>query len=339
MMKRFRTILAFGCGCATATLLAWAVPMVDAQGGADTSDAIHVCIAADGVLRLFELSAACPAGQRSLLVKKKTLDSDAPKPTPEEKTRDANSGSTCQAALDTLERRLNALENSPDRRFVGNRIVAPFEVVDQAGKRVFLVAAEGGPPRAELYNDDGKAVATVTAGRFGGQFVGRASASRLSVNVGIYAEGKSAGMAVVEGDDSRVLLGKDDNTGKYSLRFYGSGGALIAGLGQNATNGAGLAVLRDAAGKPRVNMGIGAGELEGKGFVEIVNDNDMPLARLSEGDHAGGLLRINGANREPMVEAGVTNEAIGVVRAGPASFKPGMGLFGLPGSYISGRAK
>jgi hypothetical protein len=40
----------------------------------------------------------------------------------------------------------------------------------------------------------------------------------------------------------------------------------------------------------------------------------------------------------PMVEAGVNEANIGVVRAGPASFAPGVGILGLPGSYIAGKA-
>jgi hypothetical protein len=39
-----------------------------------------------------------------------------------------------------------------------------------------------------------------------------------------------------------------------------------------------------------------------------------------------------------MVEAGVNEANIGVVRAGPASFAPGVGILGLPGSYIAGKA-
>jgi hypothetical protein len=38
-----------------------------------------------------------------------------------------------------------------------------------------------------------------------------------------------------------------------------------------------------------------------------------------------------------MVEAGSTAEGIGVVRTGPEGFKPGMGVLGLPSSYISGK--
>jgi hypothetical protein len=38
-----------------------------------------------------------------------------------------------------------------------------------------------------------------------------------------------------------------------------------------------------------------------------------------------------------MVDAGVEPGGFGVVRAGPAAFKSGFGLLGLPGSYIAGK--
>ncbi len=38
-----------------------------------------------------------------------------------------------------------------------------------------------------------------------------------------------------------------------------------------------------------------------------------------------------------MVEAGVVPQGFGVVRAGPDGFSPGVGLLGLPGSYIAGK--
>jgi hypothetical protein len=49
-------------------------------------------------------------------------------------------------------------------------------------------------------------------------------------------------------------------------------------------------------------------------------------------------LRIWGRDgQQPLVEAGVDEKGIGVVRAGPEGFKPGMGVLGLPSSYISGK--
>ena len=40
-----------------------------------------------------------------------------------------------------------------------------------------------------------------------------------------------------------------------------------------------------------------------------------------------------------MVQAGVNEYNVGVVRAGPAGFHPGVGILGLPGSFIAGKAE
>ncbi len=111
--------------------MTWIVPAVRAQGPEYTSDAIKVCIAGDAVLRLVELSAGCPDGQRSLLLKKKILEPNPPPPGDEQKT---NGSSIDKKKLDDFERRLKDLESSPARRVAGNSIVAPFEVVDRTGR-------------------------------------------------------------------------------------------------------------------------------------------------------------------------------------------------------------
>ena len=157
-MKWLDACSVFASGCVATALVTWLVPAVRAQGAEYTSDAIKVCVADDGVLRMVDLSAGCPDGQRTLLLKKKNIE---PNPAPDE----AKMGipSLDKRRLDELERRLKDLESSPARRVAGNSIVAPFEVVDRTGRRVFYVDAEDGPPRAELYNRDGKAVASILA--------------------------------------------------------------------------------------------------------------------------------------------------------------------------------
>jgi hypothetical protein len=337
-MKRIESMGVFACGCLTAALVGWAVPHVRAQGSPDTSDAIHVCIATDGVVRAVELSAPCPSDQRSVLLKKKTLDPDAPKSGDEPKPG-SEAGCSDKQTLDELERRLKTLEASPNGRIAQSRVVAPFEVVDRAGKRVFYVTADNGPSRAEVYNPAGIMVASVTAAATGGQFAARTGSSGIATYMGIYGEGKAAGLAVLEDGIRRLDFGRDAETGKYRLKIFGKGGAVAAAIGQEPQQGGGAAVVYDVQGRPRANIAVGLGSLAGRGLVTVVGDDTKSLAELREGDNAGGFLGLYGANGLPMVEAGVTAEGFGVVRAGPASFKPGMGLFGLPGSYISGKSK
>ena len=74
-----------------------------------------------------------------------------------------------------------------------------------------------------------------------------------------------------------------------------------------------------------------------KGLVNIFNGLGQAVAALTEGAAAGGLLQLSNSGGEVMVEAGVAAQGFGVVRAGPDGFKPGLGFFGVPGSYIAGK--
>lgn len=338
-MKRLDTFVAFGLGCLATLFVARLGPRLHAQGNSDTSDTVHVCVAPDGVMKLAELYASCPDGQKSLLLKKKTVDADVPKP-PDEKSR-ACADTMDKRELDDFERRLKTLENPQDRHLVGNRIVAPFEVVDRAGKRLFYVDGDQGalPRRAELYNSGGNIVAVIGALNGGGQFVATTPSRNLSVYTGIYKDGKAAGVNVLEGATTRIDFGKDAAMGHYRLKFFEKSGQWVAGIGQEPTSGAGLAMVNDAAGKPRAAMGVLGGAQAGKGAVYVANDSQIVVAQMREGDYGGGLLRIDNAEGAEMVAAGVEKDGYGVVSTGPQAFKPGLGLFGLPGSYIAGKTK
>jgi hypothetical protein len=331
-MKRFEACAMFAFGCVATILMTWLVPTLRAQGNEFTSDAIKVCVADDGVLRMVELSTGCPDGQRTLLLRKKIVEGD-----PAPSADDSKTGTTSidKWRIDDFERRLKDLESSPARRVAANSVVAPFEVVDRTGRRVFYVDAEDGPPRAELLNRDGKVVASMGALDVGGQFSAHDTSASVSVYMGIFGSGKGAGVTVLEGGVRRTELGRDGDTGRFRLKIFGRGGAFVAGIGEEATKGGGLAVVNDASGNPRAAMGVNVESA--KGFVLISNTSQTEVATLTEGAHAGGLLAIRDAAGRPMVEAGVTSDGIGVVRTGPEGFKPGYGLLGLPASYISGK--
>lgn len=89
------------------------------------------------------------------------------------------------------------------------------------------------------------------------------------------------------GADSGDDLERDPDTGRYRLKFLGSGGGTVAGIGEERDLGGGL----------------------GKGYVTISNDRGTSVAVLTAGERTGG----------------------------PHHFKPGLGLFGLPGSCLSGK--
>jgi hypothetical protein len=323
-------IATFACGCCTAFMLTRTVPALRAQEGGGT-DTIRVCAEAAGTLRMIPLTGSCPSGQRSLLLKKKLLEeAEAPQASAEGKTDALD-----KQRIKELENRLRELESSSSSRIAGNRVVAPFEVVDHNGRRIFYVAADGGLPRAELYNRAGNPAAVMAALDSGGQFTTRSSDSATAVYMGIFSGGKSAGLSVLESGTKRIDLGKDAATGRFRLKFFRADGSVVAGIGEEATTGTGLAVVADQSGRPRAAMG--ANGVSGKGYLVVSNADAAQVATLTEGERGAGFLQITNAIGTSMVQAGVHDGGYGVVSAGPRHFNPGLGVLGLPSSYIAGK--
>jgi hypothetical protein len=320
-MKHFKTFAAFACGCAAATVLA--APHVAARRGDDA--VVHVCAAQDGVLRLAPPSAACPAGQKSLLLKRAEADAEAPRPENENKAEAGQSAAT-QRRIGELERQVKALEELAAHNELGSKVVAPFTVTDRAGRSIFSVE-EG---LVAVYNTTGKMIAGIRAKESGGGFYAYSAVTDLETSLG--AGAKSVGVYVIEGQTHRIDLGRNPDTGMYRMLFFSGGGATVAGVGQSQT-GAGLAFTADTKGTYKSRMYVAS---DGKGLFRISRTGEDTLAQLTEGAN-GGLLTLYSSQGEPMVDAGVEAGGFGVVRAGPAAFRSGVGLLGLPGSYIAGK--
>jgi hypothetical protein len=327
-MKRC-SVLAFTVGCLASAVFAWFAADLRAQG----PEGIHVCVAPDGVMRLAP-GPQCPAGHESLYFKKPEIEIKAPDPV-------SGSSTNCGASIDKvrlaeLERQLKNLEDAAIRGELGNRVVAPFEVVDRSGKRVFRVDKSGTSSIAELYNSAEQSVAAIMAHASGGQFSAKnVGGQGLETHFGILASGENSGLRVVENGEPRLEAGRVSEDGTYRLRVYGKGGKRLATIGQNSSGG-GVAAVADAQGQ--VGALIAASADQG-GFAGVYRTStQMTIAALTQGTSGGGVLRLwDPDGKQPMVEAGVDANGIGVVRAGPEGFKPGMGLLGLPSSYISGK--
>src|SRR5262249_39021607 len=153
-MKRLNLFVAFAIGWTSAIVCVWIAGGIRVQAAAD--DAIHVCVGANGLMHVIATTANCPPGQQFLSLKKWAPDSvDVP---------DADKPSTPGSNIDPrriadLERLVKELENAADRGSLSNRVVAPFEVVDRAGKRIFYVEADA----VRLYNAAGADVAHMLA--------------------------------------------------------------------------------------------------------------------------------------------------------------------------------
>jgi hypothetical protein len=321
-----KTPLIFASGCLFVTAVAFIPICVQAQTQ-DQGDIIHVCSDQEGVLRMVPVAAACPQGQQSLLLQKWSPP-EPPKPD------DDNNGKPPSPADDSklkdLEQRVKKLENSPDCGAPGkSRVVAPFEVVDRNGKRIFYV----NDGVAELYNSAGKDVAWISASASGGNFLAQSSAGNLLTSFG--ASGQSAGMTVSEDGNPRLNIGRRPDLGTYRALFYSASGQAVAGIGQSQ-GAAGLAFVADSGGVIKARM---TNSQDGKGRINISQTTDgTSIAELTEGEHGGGKLFIctPGGCDPPMVEAGDAG-GYGIVRTGPMGFNPGVGLLGLPGSFIMGK--
>ena len=309
-----KTLPAFVCGVMS-TIVAAAL-FVDVRAQPIARKLVDVCADAEGTLRLTEPDMPCRPGDRRLRLRQPGVEA--------EKEKDSSANDDRMAAL---ERRLKELESRRgDGRLLGSKAVAPFEVVDNAGQRIFLVD-EG---RAVLYSG-GTVVARLIANEHGGYLETR-STTTANLGAAIGVSGERASVLVAENGRDRIDLGRN-NKGSYGLRVYDPGGHLIAGIGQ-ATAGSGVAMVADTSGKQRAAMYV---QSNGGGIVEILNPQGTGVATLSAGKQGTGQLQLSNESGKVMVEAGVTEDGVGLVRAGPAGFPPGVGILGLPGSFIIGK--
>lgn len=315
LMKRLNTWLAFAAGCATMGIVAALTVAVRAQGM--YQNAIHVCVADEGTMRL--ANGSCPAGQSSMWLKKAGEEAEEAEQPDEQAAKD-------DERLAKLDRRIKDLESSKDAPGSGpSRVVAPFEVLDRGGRRIFGVE-EGGV--VSVYNG-GKALAMIRATEGGGHFMGLSTSGDLQASVG--AAGSRSGLIVTEGGIDRIYIGKQDS-GHYGARFSASSGQYVAAIGQNR-QGAGLVGVYGADGVVRAAMRTTD---DGRGGHISVYNGDLAVAELTVGKTGGGLLTIGSSSGERMVAAGVQPGNFGVVQTGPASFATAAGL-PLPGSYLSGK--
>jgi hypothetical protein len=212
--------------------------------------------------------------------------------------------------------------------------VAPFQVVDRSGELIFDVAKESSVAQVRLY-DSGQPVVVMSATPNGGQ-VSAGKPSTQAAYLGIFGDGAGLRVLDASGGQSRprIDLG-NQNGGPYHLKVFGAGANSVAGIGENKL-GTGTVQVADGGGDVKAVVGVSK---EGQGGFQVYNGGKM-IANLTQGDSGGGLLVLwnsDGAPGQPMVAAGTTEKGIGLVQVGPNGFKAGLGLLGLPGSFIAGK--
>jgi hypothetical protein len=304
---------AFACGMGT-TLVAFAL-FVDVNAQPVARKIVDVCADAKGTLRLTEPTEPCEPGARRLRLRQPDIEEEKEETEQQQARR-----------VRELDQRLKDLEDRNNRgRLLGSKVVAPFEVVNDAGKRIFYVDQGS----AVLYNADGTGVARIVANEHGGYLETRSTTADLQAVIG--ASGQRVNVLIVEKSRNRIDLGRNDE-GAYRLGVYEPGGKIVAGIGQG-TVGSGVVMVADTGGSKRAAMYV---HDTGGGIVEMVNRAGTGVAKLFASEQGNGRLELTNETGTVMVEAGVT-DGVGVVRAGPAGFHPGVGILGLPGSFIHGK--
>jgi hypothetical protein len=188
-----------------------------------------------------------------------------------------------QAEIDELERklevasaRLDRLERSSENatRFVSNKVQAPFEVVDRAGKaliRVTQSAEHNGGVLAVLHGD--KELAWISAPAAGGFFKAKSAGGFPEVAMGTLAGYGGLVIRDVAGQFRASLFLENGTPG---LALKNSGHVSIALLKENSSNG-GQLELGDKAGNAQMRAGVTP---TGCGRVETYPERQSNAARL-----------------------------------------------------------
>lgn len=335
-MKRRDIVVSFVSGCVATGLAGFLAIDLDAQKILfDPVTAVHACAASDGTLRMVEMSADCPAGQQSLFFKKANADADVNDQTQQKPKpgSDTNKPSTDTQRLADLEQKIRELEGQANKGELARKVVAPFEVVDRSGRLIFDVVKEESGPQVRLYDSSVQPVVGLAATSKGGQ-ISAGNPSGQATYVGIFSDGAGLRVRDATGGTSQPRIDLGNQNGKpYHLKIFGGSGNSIAGIGENLA-GTGTVQVADAGGQVKATVGVSQ---NGSGAFTLYNGSNI-IGNLTQGDFGGGLLVLFGSGGgKPMVAAGTTASGIGLVQVGPNGFEAGLGVLGLPGSFIAGK--
>jgi hypothetical protein len=187
-------------------------------------DSVRVCVGSDRVLRVLS-GTRCPSGQTEYVLAQVTpkLD-DAPRPG-EQAARDPNV-MALKRQLETLSARVAELQSDLQAadRARGEKVRAPFEVVDAAGRTIMRVRAEGPARGIEMFTETGQAVAWMSAIPGGGIFKAQNLAATYEIVAG--ATATFAAFTLRQGDVPRAALAVTN--GYPSLELTNNGRSVAA---------------------------------------------------------------------------------------------------------------
>jgi hypothetical protein len=276
------------------------------QASQEVGNAVEVCVGPDRVLRAVGQGTPCPPGQRfllaSLTVESELKNQPAAKPPADPAVRSLEAR-VRQLELELQKRRDPDPANQPPQSVksvaTGNRVTAPFIVVDRAGRPILRVD-EKVPPA-------GSASARVVI----------AAGEKDNFGMRVFNSGGVMTAAFGQSQEGAGLMAAYDATGKQR--------AVVNGL-------IGRISVRNQDEKYVAQIGTSD---DGKGEVGVFNDANLPVAMLTIGTAGAGMLQLADSGGTPTVQAGTAPNGVGVVRTGPMARAGGIG--GLPGSFIMGK--
>ena len=242
-------------------------------------------------------------------------------------SKPVSDAASLQSRLYALEERARELEKAATGGQINSKVVAPFEVVDGAKRRIFAVEPTTYSHGVHVYA--GKAEAVMSAGDRGGNF----TASLASGNLMARLSALTGGVEVSENQQDRITLGKDTKQGDYRLKFVSGSDKDVAAIGEDPKAHSGLALIYDTSGNLKARIAV---TTDARGLVDVLGGKNLPIAQLTESKSGGGKLWTANATGVGMVEAGDAG-GYGIVKAGPKGFETTPVILALPGSVIAGK--
>jgi hypothetical protein len=176
-----------------------------------------------------------------------------------------------------LTKRVQALE-AAQKATPAAKVVAPFEVVDKAGRTIFRVM-EGAPSGADVVITGG------SAGDKAGLYLVAAGAARPVAGIGKTSDG--AALIVVRDKSGQASASLTTAKGTPSVEVANESGSAVASMTSLAKGG--LVFVRNASGSPVASVN---GGVEGGGAVVVANTSGLGVAQMSSGADGRGLVQI-----------------------------------------------
>ena len=238
------------------TIRAMALALVSGAAvasGQGEKPSLQVCVGSDRVLR-HQAGGNCPTGTTSYEL---SLEGSEVEPPPGDEGKASEQRvEELRLKLDMLSSKLAEVQKelaSAATVRAGGKVMAPFEVVDNAGRMIFRVRQD--PRGFEMATATGASVAWGSALDGGGVFKTRSSASFPEVVMG--SAGAFGGFAIRDGEQlgrASLTLGN----GKPSLELSNDNHVGVVSITQGSSGGGHLQ-LGNAAGNAMVQAGITAG--------------------------------------------------------------------------------